>query len=200
MRNTKGAFTLLELLIAVTIISIMMVFLYESYAQLNQTNNIYKDETNIIKSNQLKKKLLFLDFSLILDNEVNIINQDKHYDVVFFQSSNSIHKRYNPYIAYIAKKDKLYRLESLKPFKEYPLSSSSVFDVDYFGEIDEFRVYKAKKTQSIDFSTKSDNNSSDNNATDSNSTTAKSMTPDSFLVHVGFKKEDDILYKILPFN
>ena len=201
MMQSRKAFTLIELMISVTIISIMIIFLYESYAQLNHSNKIYRQESDKIKNHQTKKKIIFLDFSLKTDKEMKILNQDKHKDIVFFQSTNSIHKRYYPYIAYIAKADKLYRLESLKEFKEYPLTNESIFDVDYLGEINDFRVYKAnpkkivkpKELDSID---------NDDNATgnDGNSTKAKSATIGSYLVHVDFKKEDDILYKIAPLN
>jgi len=177
MMKKRSAFTLIELLISVSILSIMMVFLYKSYSTLNISNKIYSKELNNIQSHQIKKKVLFSDFSLIIDKDIRILNQDRHTDVVFFKSSNSIHKRYNPYIAYIAKNEKLYRLESLKELKEYPLSSDDLFDIDYFGEINDFRVYQSKA--------KKDTNSS------------KII---SYLVHVNFKKEKDILYKIVPLN
>ena len=59
------------------------------------------------------------------------------------QTSNSVHRRYNPYVAYIINHSKLYRLESLKPLS-YPLDVSSEFDVDEFGEVTRFRVFESK--------------------------------------------------------
>ena len=132
MRQAKNGFTLIELLISVSILSIMIVFLYKSYASLNHSNKIYKEKSQTIKSHQIKKKVILLDFSLSVSENIKILNQDRDEDVVFFQSSHSIHKRYNPYVAYIVKDDKLYRLESLKEFKSYPLSNAASFDVDYF--------------------------------------------------------------------
>jgi len=114
---------------------------------------------------------MFLDFSLALDKSVKILNQDKKEDIVFLQSSNSMHKRYNPYIAYIFKEQKLYRLESLKPFNEYPLGVDAEFSSEYFGEANSFRVYK-----------------SDANATES------------YLIHTDFKDEEDLLLKVKVFG
>jgi len=188
MTKAREAFTLIELLISVTILSIMIIFLYKSYSSLNYSNKTYKQESTKIKDHQMKKKVIFLDFSLKTSKDINISNQDKHKDIVFFQSSNSIHKRYNPHIAYIAKGEKLYRLESLKKLN-YPLSSESIFDVDYFGEINDFRVYKATNTNKA---------SDDVNSTDANSTVVKIVKGDAYLVHVDFKKEEDILYKVSP--
>ncbi len=183
MRYARPAFTLIELLISVSILSIMIVFLYKSYASLNYSNRIYKEKSTEIQTHQIKKKLILLDFSLLISKDVKILNQDRDQDVVFFQSSHSIHKRYNPYIAYIAKDSKLYRLEALKEFKTYPLANENIFDVDYFGEIDNFRVYKSKQITK----TKDTNESS-------------KVSNSNYLVHVNFKKEDNIIYKIKPFN
>ena len=40
----RNAFTLIELLISITILSIIMLFLYKSYADLNKTNKVYEKE------------------------------------------------------------------------------------------------------------------------------------------------------------
>jgi len=169
MRMRK-AFTLIELMVSISILSIIMIFLYKSYASLNHSNSFYKKEVSYIKSEQLKKRVLFLDFSLAIQTKtkIDVINQDKKEDIVFLQSSNSIHKRYNPYIAYIFKDSKLYRLESLREFKGYPLSADAEFSVEYFGEADSFRVYKSQNRD-------------------------KEL---SLLVHVDFKEDEDILLKI----
>ena len=163
----KKAFTLIEMLISITILSIMMIFLYKSYALLNISNSFYKKELRSIKNLQLKKKVIFLDFSLALQGKTKILNQETIEDVVFMQSSNSVHKRFNPYIAYIVKDSKLYRLESLYEFKEYPLSFDNEFIVDYLGEVNSFRVYKSKDS-----------------------------TKESYLIHVEFKEDEEVLLKV----
>ncbi|MFA6196182.1 MAG: type II secretion system protein [Sulfurimonas sp.] len=166
----KRAFTLIELLISITILSIMMLFLYKSYASLNHSNSFYKKEVQQIKDQQLLKKVLFLDFSLVLGQSATILNENTKENAVLMQSSNSLHNRYNPYIAYIVKDFKLYRLESLKRLS-YPLSTDSEFSVDYLGEINSFNVYGFDKT------------------------IEKSISQ-LFLLHVDFKNEEDILLKI----
>jgi len=102
----KKAFTLIEMLISISILSIMMIFLYKSYASLNNSNSLLKDEAHSIKKQELKKKVLFLDFSLIINNKLDILNKDTKEDVLFIQSKNSIHNRINPYITYIVKDSK----------------------------------------------------------------------------------------------
>lgn len=166
----RRGFTLIEMLISVTILSIMMLFLYKSYASLNHSNSFYKKEVTKLKDDEIIKKVMFMDFSLALNQSVSILNQDTKEDVVLMQSSNSLHNRYNPYIAYIIKNAKLYRLESLKPLS-YPLSAESEFSVDYIGKVNSFRVYKADNKQ-------------------------ENVTLELFLLHVDFKDEEDILLKV----
>jgi len=171
MRLGRRGFTLIELMVSISILSIMMIFLYQSYSSLNSSNKNLKNEITGITSTQKLKKVIYLDFSLALHKSVKILNQDTKEDVVFFQSSNSMHKRYEPYIAYILKENKLYRLESLKEFKEYPLSMDSEFDVDYLGEVNSFRVYKSSNDKK-----------------------------ELYLVHIEFKNFEDILLKVKVLN
>ena len=143
----KNAFTLIELLISIMILSIMMVFLYKSYASLNSSNKIYKKEIEVLESLTLKKKTLFLDFSVAKYKTISIHSKDRQHDIIMMQTSNSIHNNFNPYVAYIVNNNKLYRLESLKKLI-YPLDVSSEFSVDEFGEISRFRVFEDKDKSS----------------------------------------------------
>lgn len=162
----KKGFTLIEVLISVTLLSIMMLFLYKSYDSLNYSNSFYKKEVTHLAQEQLIKKIIFLDFSLIVNKSISILNKDKNEDFVLMQSTNSLHHMYNPYIAYIIKNTKLYRLESLKRLT-YPLSVDSEFSVDCIGQVDGFRAY-----------------------------TSSNEIEDVFLIHVNFKNKNDVLLKI----
>lgn len=137
----RKAFTLIELLISIVILSILMLFLYKSYASLNRSNALLSKEVSKLKTTQLLKKTIYMDFTLALKNSVKILKQDKQEDVVYLQTSNSVHKRINPYVAYILKDKKLYRLESLRPFKEYPMGADAEFVSDMVAKAKSFRVY-----------------------------------------------------------
>jgi prepilin-type N-terminal cleavage/methylation domain-containing protein len=166
----RRAFTLIELMISIVILSIIMVFLYKSYAELNSQNKLYDQATNKIEKLELIKQTLFLDFSLSLKSTTTIITQDKKVDIVFLQSSHSIHDRINPYIGYIVKENKLYRIESLKVLQKYPIPLNINYDIDYLGEIENFRVYLS---QSV---------------------------PNLYLVDLSFKEMGHILIKIKSFS
>ena len=167
----RKAFTLIELIISIAILSILMLFLYKSYSMLNRSNTLISKEISTLKKFELIKKIVYMDFTLSLSKSTKVLNQERDEDVVFLQTSNSIHDRVNPYVAYIVKNKKLYRLESLKPFKEYPLTSDAEYEADELGEIKSFRTY-ASSNKSLSL----------------------------YLVHIVFKDKREILLKIKAFN
>jgi len=126
------------------ILSILMLFLYKSYAALNKSNTLLAVETQkLIKTEKIKKSI-YLDYTNAIAHSVKILKQNAKEDIVFMQTTNSLHKRINPYVAYIMKEHNLYRLESLKPFKEYPLGADSEFVTDILGTVKSFRTYKSQ--------------------------------------------------------
>ena len=174
----RKAFTLIEMMISISILALMMLYLYQSYASLNISNDVFAKATKNITKAQKKKEVIFLDFSLALrdaNSTLIILNQDAKEDVVFMQTSHSLHRRINPFVGYITKNKKLYRIESLQALREYPLSRDNEFEVDAMGEVNSFRVYINEK--------RSDQN-----------------TSEATLVHIDFKEEDDILMKIKMLN
>lgn len=172
-KKSRAAFTLIEMLIAISIFAVMMLYLYKTYSSLNISNDNLKVEVNAIEKLQRIKKVIYLDYTLALykpQGMISIDSRERREDFVHFQSSHSIHKRINPYIVYMVKNQKLYRLESLKKITSYEISSDAEFDVDCLGEVNSFRVYKS---------------------------THKELA---YLIEVNFKKMGNILLKVKPLN
>ena len=167
MKVASKAFTLIELSISIIIISIMMLYLYKSYSSLNRSNIIIEKEVSNILNAQQLKKVVYLDFALAIPKTIEIKNRERNEDFVFMQGTNSLHKRHNPFVAYMVKNNKLYRLESLLAFTSHDLSVESEFDIDYLGEVENFRVYKSS-----------------------------SKSKESHLIHIEFKNADEILYRV----
>lgn len=167
----RKAFTLIEMMVSISILSIMVLYLYQSYASLNRSNETIEKEMKSVKHIQKLNKVVFLDFSLGIHKSTKIINRDNNEDFVFLQSSNSLHQRFHQYIAYVVKDEKLYRLESLQAFQSYEISVDHHFDVDYLGEVESFRVYKSK-----------------------------SEKREVYLVDIDFKNQEDLILKINVLN
>ncbi len=163
----RKGFTLIELLISIIILTILMLFLYKSYANLNRSNSLLNEEVEKISKIEKIKKTLIRDFTRALS--VNVINDDTKVDIVFLQTTHSLYKRINPYVGYIFKDQKLYRIESFRPLIEFPLSADSNFVGEELGNVKVFRVYKAlSETKSL------------------------------YLVHVLFEDTTEILLKLNP--
>ncbi|WP_457748068.1 prepilin-type N-terminal cleavage/methylation domain-containing protein [Sulfurimonas sp.] len=143
----RKAFTLIELMISIMILSIIMLFLYKSYSELNLANKVYKEESLSLQKTATLKKSIYLDISLALYKSISISNVDKQTDTLFMQSTHSLHRRINPYIVYVVNNSKLYRVESFKKLQEYPFDNDAVFDVDYIGKVKIFRVYKSQNKE-----------------------------------------------------
>ncbi len=170
----KNGFSLMEMLVSISILAIMMLFLYKSYASLNMSNKVYKTKVKKLLDTNSMIKTLFLDFSLSLQT-IKIRNNNKNEDMVTMQTSNSKHRNFNPYLMYILKNAKLYRLESLKPFSDEPLSMNDEFSIDEVAELETFRVYKNTKI-------------------------FKNRKTEFYLVHMKFKETKQVLFKVKALN
>lgn len=137
----KNAFTLIELLISITILSIVMLFLYKSYAELNKTNKVYEQEVSKLENISRIKQTLYLDLLLAEKETLTVSHQDAKLDFVSFTTEHSLHRLIKPYIAYIIKEDILYRLESNKAIKSVEISREQPFIIDKIGSVEKFKLY-----------------------------------------------------------
>ena len=139
----RSAFTLIEMMIAISLLAIISVFLYKSLSQLNHSNKFYGEKLQRIVDSQKMLNLLYLDLSLVKHNAMKVDNQDREFDHLYFQGSNSIHNRIEPYIAYVIQEKHLYRLESSLKLT-YPILSDTEMSVDDLGLVENFRLYATK--------------------------------------------------------
>ena len=137
----KKAFTLLEMLIAVSLLSIIIVFLYQTYASLQNSNRFYGKELSSASFEQKLRKTIYLDLALSMPDSFQITNIDKHSDVITMQSSHSVHRRIMPYIAYMIKDSELLRIESSDRLS-FPLQGSEEMVIDNLGEVQSFRLFE----------------------------------------------------------
>jgi prepilin-type N-terminal cleavage/methylation domain-containing protein len=137
----RRAFTLVEMMIAITLFSVVMIFLYQSVASLRKSNQFYGAKLEVITTEQFLLKTLYLDLALVVPNTDETININKNEDIVLMQTSNIIHTHVMPYVAYFMKNKHLYRIESATKLK-YPFEHDLNVIIDDFGEANLFRLYK----------------------------------------------------------
>ncbi len=141
----KKAFTLIEMLIAVGLLSVITLFLYQTYASLQHSNRFYGEELSEASREQKLRKTIYLDLSLSMPDSINLINIDKNTDVLIMQSSHSVHRRIMPYIAYLVRDDHLMRIESSEKLF-YPLSGEEEMVIDDLDEVKIFRVFQKENS------------------------------------------------------
>jgi len=149
MKMKRNAFTLIELLVSITILSILILFLYKSYANLNKTNKVYDQEVQKLRTISRFKETFYLDLLLASKASVIIIHQNIKFDFVSFSTTHSLHRLIKPYVAYIVKNGILYRLESNKEIVSPQISIRQQFIVDKIGKVRKFKLFKSKDANSI---------------------------------------------------
>lgn len=113
----KKAFTLLELIISITLFMIIVVFLYKTLDQTKYSNNLFSNKQEILKqSNHLHN--IFLED--IAEASSITINYDKNKNaIVKIITYNTYHNAFFNNITYfIGNSKELIRIESKEAFKE----------------------------------------------------------------------------------
>lgn len=108
----KKAFTLLELVISITIFMIIIVFMYKSLDDTKITNSKFSEYINKdLKVNEIYQ-IIYEDIAeKINDIEINI-DKNKN-SIISFKSKNSYYKPFYTNILYLQVDDKFVRIESL---------------------------------------------------------------------------------------
>lgn len=155
----KKAFTLIELIISIIIISLIVTYLYESLGILNKSGEqLFKRDKSREYETDIKK-LLVLD--IMQGYDFNLSKTDsRDFDILTFSSLNSIHGIKKPKITYlVSKKDNtLFRIEGID--YTIPLDSETIYRVKYDElkkELEYFKVFfnKDKKKVLINIKAKS---------------------------------------------
>ena len=137
----RRGFTLIEMMIAISLFTVVMIFLYQAMATVNKSNLFYGDKLKSMTREQELTKTLYLDLALSVPNsgEVDSINRDE--DILFLQTTHVVHDRVVPFVVYYVREKHLYRIESAQKL-EYPFDSNVNVNIDDFGPIHTFRIYK----------------------------------------------------------
>jgi len=145
----KNAFTLIELMISIVILSVLMLFLYKSYSDLNRANKTYNKAIDELNNISLVKQTLYLDMLLSTHRSIVVTHKSVKYDIVTFSTEHSLHKLIKPYVAYIVKDAHLYRVESNKEINASIISREQQIIVDKIGGIKKFKIYTSKNADNI---------------------------------------------------
>lgn len=131
----------MEILISVGLLSVITLFLYQTYASLQKSNRFYGDELASASQEQQLRKTIYLDLALSMPDSFNVINISTTEDIITMRSSHSVHHRIMPYITYMLKEGQLLRIESSQELI-FPLIGDEEMVIDEIAEAKVFRVFQ----------------------------------------------------------
>ncbi len=137
----KRGWTLIEMLITITIVAIMFTFIYKSIDLAKYSNKWISKKVEIKKRKKAVFELFLRDF--LYKKMLKVVSKDKHFDTIYLQSSNSLYGNSKPYIIYMVKDNNLYRVESIKNINISNLTDEYNADLILKG-IEKFKLFFSK--------------------------------------------------------
>ena len=140
----KSAFTLIEMVIAISLTALIFAYLYESVHNIDRSNVFYQDK---IEAQEQKQALQLLIYNDILQSEANsskvVIKEQERLFTFSLKSTHSIKNFFYPHISYIfyKKEQILFRLETILPIS-LPIREELIYQVPFnrFKDIEHFEI------------------------------------------------------------
>ena len=149
MKRTQKAFTIVEVLISITLLSLVLMALYKSAdlmraSNLQLFNYLQKASTTLKGSTTLYKDLMYAD------NNITINTEEKFHRLTISNTSHSLYGLAQAKVVWLVyKKDNtLLRLEGGK--YQIPLRNEERVEIDVIAKnIELFKLYRSKKKDKI---------------------------------------------------
>ena len=138
----KKAFTLIELMISIILLSIIVTFLYQSVAQLQTSNLQFLEKTDGLQKREQVLNLIYNDF--INASSIQWYDKGRNKDIILLQTNNSFHNMSQPFVRY-----KVYKEDSILKRIESPIEKidflNNIFKFnDIIENVKLFKVYEQK--------------------------------------------------------
>jgi prepilin-type N-terminal cleavage/methylation domain-containing protein len=135
----RAAFTLIEVIISVTILAIISIAMIKMLSDIKLSNSTMDRQNKKIAKKEKIYKLLYTDIKNSPNTNIFIDNSDIDYSLVSMITKHSLYTRENAMLTYIVKDNILYRVESDQPFQGKFLSSD---DIDIIAKVDRFKLFQ----------------------------------------------------------
>ncbi|MEA3384309.1 MAG: prepilin-type N-terminal cleavage/methylation domain-containing protein [Campylobacterota bacterium] len=146
MSYSKKAFTLVEILISISLFSIIILFLYQTLDMTKKSNSFYSQKLDIKKDQNDIKKVIFLDLIHADKNSVKISLDNDENTIFQITTTNIYHNPFNKHVTYLVSKEQnLLRIESKIVFNKNKIDEN-FFNNSYIDILDkELKKFKVNK-------------------------------------------------------
>jgi prepilin-type N-terminal cleavage/methylation domain-containing protein len=149
MRTTRGAFTLIEVLISITLLSLVLMALYRSTDILRRSNKHLYEHLEKSSKSLKGNRVLYMDL-LQADSNITIDSEKKFHKITIMKTSNSLYGQSLAQVSWLVSKsdNTLLRIEGNG--YTLPLKSESYVEVDpIVKNVELFKIYKNKKSNKL---------------------------------------------------
>jgi len=149
MKNRREAFTLIEVLISITLLSLVLMALYRSTDILRRSNrHLYN---NLEKSSKSMRgnRVLYMDL-LQSDDNISINDANEFHQITMLNTANSLYGQSSAQVTWLVSKNEntLLRVEGSN--YELPLREDSYVEIDpIVSKVELFKVYKNRKKNKL---------------------------------------------------
>lgn len=149
----KKAFTLVEILISITLFMIILLFLYKALDQTKHSNYQFAQKEQKIKNKNNLYNIFLEDIAEAIikaneDTKIKIIEDKKKNNIVQFKSNNIYHNPFFNHVTYLVTSNKkLVRIESKIAFDIKKPKKESFYKQAYIDILlDDIEYFSAKKS------------------------------------------------------
>jgi len=146
----KPAFTLIEVMVSVVLLSLMITYLYNALGVLQNSNSSLLSKEKQLDTRDFLFSLLYKD--LFESRSATVTStQSKDFDILKIKTANSLHDITTPNVMYVVVKEekKLIRIESTKTFAlPIPMESMYMLHADEVAkEVEFFKIYSESSSE-----------------------------------------------------
>jgi prepilin-type N-terminal cleavage/methylation domain-containing protein len=128
----KKSFTLIEVLISITLLSIITIFLYNTLDLSQKSNKFYSNKLDKYSKKSNIKKLFYEDILNCNKKNIKIYEDRNKNSIISFKTSNTFHNPFYNNVTYILSKEKeLLRIQSMNIYNKKKLIKFKYEDNKY---------------------------------------------------------------------
>ena len=142
----RNAFTLMELLVSVSLLMLITIFMYSAIGSTKISNKVLARQAEEEQNRTMVFNLLYRDLFESFSIET-ILTKDKHYTLIEMQTHNTLHDITAPYVTYFvnSQSKKLIRLEAARKIV-LPVKYEEKFAIHadvILAKVNDFNLYKS---------------------------------------------------------